>query len=288
MKIVVPAGIGDYSWIHSKLSTLGIPFDVIAIGVGEPRLLPFLEILPCIRNTGVRDMSFADLRACAIPAEGTTRAELLAYPDNAEIPVEVNTPLEGGVRLEKCFSDIDVDFHYEINITEEHIEAATELMPKEKFICIFAANELTAKTWSGWLAAEWVEFMLRFKDQIADLPFVIIGAHWDGGLGEKIVDRARRHGVQITDMIGKFHIGASLHVVRSANYTVSFPSGIGVLANVMNCPVTMFYPEGHKSMIGSWGDPKDIASGDLYESVFIPPLQLIDWLRDTYHLQDKL
>ena len=46
----VPSGIGDISWIYSKLASLNLPLR-IEVAAGNPkRALPYLELLPMVQE----------------------------------------------------------------------------------------------------------------------------------------------------------------------------------------------------------------------------------------------
>lgn len=291
MKILVPAGVGDYSWMHSKLSTLGVDLDVVIIDAGHPRLAPFLGMLPCVKSISSKKMSFRDLRKSAIPAS-TSRKALLSC--GGCISIEANTFLENGNRLEGWLPDMALDFHYKVNITNAHIAAAEAQVPTPltvpfPFLCIYAANISTCKNWGGWMGKEWAEFLQAFRGKIADIPIALVGAEWDRSLADDILDAAKKRGIQIVDLVGKLELGATFHIIRSSAYFVSFPSGLAVLANVMNRPpTTMFYPKVDERLMGTWADPETIKSGEFNECLFPAPAEQVKWLRDRYRLQEKL
>lgn len=291
MNILVPSGIGDYSWMHSKLSTLGVSLDVVIADEGYPRLTPFLEMLPCVKSIASKKMPFRNLRKASIPPSTSSKA-LLDRTDC--IPMEANTFLEHGNRLEKWLPDMGLDFHYKVDITEAHIAAAEAharslLDSPFPFLCIYAANETTCKTWKGWMGKEWADFLHLFRKDIADIPVAFVGAEWDRSLADKVLQVSKQKGTSpIVDLVGKLELGATFHIIRSSAYFVSFPSGLGILANVMRRPTTMFYPKVSEGLMRTWADPETIKSGEFRECLFPAPDALASWLRDDYKLQGKL
>jgi hypothetical protein len=211
--------------------------------------------------------------------------------------IEANAYLEAHHRIETWFPDIPVDYHFDIRSKPEHIARASNLAPPGDFICCFAANQGTINSWSAgvppdkvaWNHHHWVEFMRLFRDQIADIPFVIIGAPWDRLVADAIAAGALAHKVKVINLCSQLHIGETLHVMSLAKYGVYFPSGMGVLAQVICAPSTMFYANvpPHHGLIGSWADPELIANGSFKETVFMPPATFVEWLKNGYGFQNR-
>jgi len=285
--IRVAPGIGDFSWVYTKLSTLKLPLNVQICGGGPARTAPFAEILPYCKHSTYGRLPFPTLRRRAISSTASMK-ELLEYYPNKVMHIECNSHLEGGGDIRKWLPELETDYHYDLNISAENVAAAEELLPEEPFIAIFAASDRGVKNWGAWNEFVWRDFILDFKQRVANMPFVLIGADWDKSLGYKISHMAKSNDVKLINLIGKLHIGASLHVIRKSFYFVSFPSGLGILSAVMSEPCTMFYPSHLDKMMGTYADPKLIEDKTFRELLFDTPGHTINWLLKEYQIKERL
>ncbi len=288
LKIVVPSGIGDFSWIYSKFSNLSVMLEVSIADMGPPRLEPLTQILPKVCDVHHLRMGFPELRKRAVRTEVTLneldqmrRAGELVY-------VESNSHLEAGIRIERWVPQLPVNHHYEIRIDKEYVDKALSVVPKEPFVVIFAAAMATAKAWNAWMPQQWVEFMCLFRKEFGDLAFVIIGAAWDAPMGQQIHQLSVQNHLKVTNLVSQTHIAASIHIISLSKYFVAFPSGMGILSDVICAPATMFYPQALPKMPGSYADPESTKSLRFHERFFCPPADLIAWLRDVYKIKEKL
>lgn len=285
--IRVPPGIGDFSWIYSKLCTLSTPLIVQVCGGGPPRTTPFADILPKVKHAEYGMLPWPTLKRRAVPSNATKNDLMKSYP-NGPLHIEANTHLEGGRRIEEWLPEIGIDHHYAVTITRDQEARAEQHLPNQPFICLFASSDGSVKNWNAWKEDGWLEFMELIRKELPDIWFVLIGARWDTPLGDRIEYHAKQRGFKFTNLTAKLHIASSLHVIKRSSYLVSFPSGMGILAEVMGCPCTMFYPDSLKNMPGSWADPQALESKVFNEMLFCPPVNLRNWLVDEYEIKDKI
>ena len=286
LRINVPTGIGDFSWIYSKLLTLDIPMDVV-VAKGHPaRLVPIGELLPSIRRMSMSSESYDRLDKIKI-SPMTSKKTLMEWPLNKEIPISANRHLEQGNRIESWLPELEMVHHYPIDIPQAHIETFKSLIPYSDYVCIFAANKKTCQAWDGWMAPQWCEFMKLYRHRIADLPFVIIGAPWDVGLASEIIEAAGAESIPVLDMTGRTVLGVSFQIIKSSKYFVSFPSGMGIFGHVMKHPTTMFYPNCLQLMIGTYDSPEARETNRFHETPFCSPTELIDWLISVYGIKNR-
>ena len=287
MIIQVPAGIGDFSWIYSKLVTLGEKLNVHVCKGGPARLAPIAELLPNILSIQYGNFGFGELSKRAIPPH-TPKKYLFEQPIGAAIPMSINRHLEEGYRIEQWLPDVEVNHHYPTVIEDKYVALANSVHHYKDYICIFAANKNTCANWNGWMAPEWTEFMVTFRQEVADLPFVLIGANWDIQLGDEITKMAHSRRVPLVNIIGKTPLAASLHIVRQSKYFVSFPSGMGIMAHVLKQPCTMFYPKALEKMMGTYISPESRDLMRFHELQFCSPRKLVSWLVHNYKLKEKI
>lgn len=289
LKINVPAGIGDFSWIYSKLVNLGISLDVQVSPDQPARNLPYAQLLPAVAEASYGGYGYKHLKPRAL-SSSTTKAQLIGFAESGErICLEANGHVEAGLRIEQYLPDLPVSFHYDVRIDDGQKNKAEALFnTAQPYILVYASSMGSVKSWRGWVASDWVNFMISLRHRTQDVPFVLTGAGWDADLGLEIEHATKKAGVNLTNLVGKTHIAATLHLMRRSAYFVSFPSGLGILANVLNVAATMLYPPQIQSIIGTWADPETTKSGRFKECKFCAPDALAEWIHTIYGLKDKL
>lgn len=290
MNVVVPSGIGDFSWSYSKLCNLSCLFDVEVAQTGGPlRLAPYAQILPKVETVGHRRMSWEQLKKAAIPAE-TTLEQLDSFRQAGTVFIETNSHLEANRHLRDWLPDLPIKHHYEIRIPKDDAVKAAALAPKDPFIAIFASSVETSRAWNTWQEKEWVKLMNLIQRNAGPVEFVLLGANWDRNLAVRIEREARMANVPFSNLVGETTIGMCLQIITLSSYFIAFPSGLGILADVLCAPATMFYAHvgAHEGIIHNWADPESIQSLRYFESMFIPPEEYAKWLLHTYNLKDEL
>lgn len=284
LRVELPAGIGDFSWTWSKLSTLGVPIDIRISADNPPRTQPLVELLPGVDKADSKGMPYHDLRRVALSKH--TRKEFLLenVGSGLRLPLEANTHLDAGGRIEAWLPDVGVDHHYPINVPDGHVAAAEATFPTGRpYLAIFCASRPGILNWKAWAETQWIEFLQMFQRQVADWPVALLGAGWDTKFAGELEARARAAGVRtLVNLTDKLPLGGSLHLIRKARYFIGFPSGLSVLAHVMKCPATMFYPVSLNPMIGAWSTKEMTGSNTFHETLFCHPETLMRWLRDVY------
>ena len=77
IRIKVPSGIGDVSWIYSKICNYEGEIELVVCGDGPRRTGPFIDILPGVKNGGYGDFSYHDILREQVPED----ANLADYED---------------------------------------------------------------------------------------------------------------------------------------------------------------------------------------------------------------
>lgn len=293
MKIVVPSGIGDFSWMYSKLVNLSCMLDVEVAQTGGPlRLKPYADILPKISSVSHRKMSWNQLKSIAISAE-TTLEQLDELRRAGPVFMETNSHLEAGRHLKDWLPCLNpIRHHYDVRIPQQDAVDAAKLVPKGPFIALFASSLGTSGAWKTWQQNEWVHLMMLIREHVGDIEFVLVGAKWDVDLGKLIEAEAKKKNLNFTNLVDTTtgRAGMVLHIISLSSYFIAFPSGLGILADVIEAPATMFYARvaAHEGIIHNWADPESVESLRYYESMFVPPAEYAQWLFHTYKLKDKL
>ena len=275
MRIIVPSGIGDFSWIYAKLSTLHTMLDVAVVRGGYRRLLPYLEILPYVENRSETEERYAHLLPVSMPWY-TTKEQLLEAGKQAPLAIAANQHLEAGNDLESWLPDIECDYHYAINALPEHRKQASAAMEGiERYHVIFTASLDSRAIWHGWTAEDWMTYIKEFDKLHGEVTPVLVGAEWDLKVCNMLEAQIIASGRKCRNLCAKLHIGATLEVMKKAIYVAAFPSGIAITANVINAPAMMFWPKSLEAMMHSFADPADIESGRFVETLFIDPVEAV-------------
>jgi ADP-heptose:LPS heptosyltransferase len=109
-----------------------------------------------------------------------------------------------------------------------------------------------------------------------DYKFVIIGASFDTDLADQLIKLVERFGIHYSRVIGQ-SLGYVIEAMKRLKYFFSFPSGLGILAPTVSCPIAMFYPPSLSNLINTWADPNDIKTGLYKGCLFCEPEQILNW-----------
>jgi len=253
-KFGVAAGIGDLSWIYSKLKYIGQPLE-FQVADGFPRRsLPFLKLLPGIEYAEYSPHNWSDLQAWARAHPYETYQDIRERGFGVEY-LENNMHLLAGRRLEEWLPDLPTDFHYEMIIPEEDKERANFLWKKHELgtgpvMAISCASYRGSEAWNTWGVKPWLEFLELVRREVPEMKFVLIGGFWDD-LTATIADTGG-----FIDLVGKTNIGTCIELLKKIDYYVGFCSGLGVLRTVLSKKVFTLWPDIHYTHIWSWVPPE--------------------------------
>lgn len=251
LTFTVPSGIGDISWLYSKVCELAKTRQItFRVCDGEPRRSsPFIDILPNIINGGYIQ---TDYFSNSLPID----TDLSSLPDG-EYKIQANHSVDAGIRLEKVFPHQPTAFHYDLNITDEMKATADAYinsisgLPR---IGIYASSH----NGIGWQTDKWVSFVLMLREKYPLAAFYIIGAKWDNRTMD-VHSRLKELNVNCVSQVGEHHIGATLHAMKQLDYFFAYPSGLGIMADVIDTPCTMWlYSEFPQGLIDVYADPINI------------------------------
>ncbi len=261
MKITTHPGIGDISWIYSKLVNADTDFDlVIAEDEKTKRALPLTDLLPKVRSAEYGSMSdYLPLSKC----ENALFADYQAAESAGKrLFVSANNYLETGQRLEGYLPDLETDFHYPINTSaDDQARAATLLPSNNVYFGIYTSSSEGARNWNGWSAHEWTDFIRRIKQAHPHVVFVLIGAGWDRDLSRELAQILISDRIYHVNLTGKTSLGVSIECLKRLSYFAGYASGMGILSNVLNMPQLMLYPNHLKKLMHAWPCPYTLANG---------------------------
>jgi hypothetical protein len=261
LSVTVATGIGDISWIYSKL--VGLDRTINMTITDDPlytRAISYVKTLPKISSVQYGPLENADERFTS--AWNGTYEELKEKERTGErIVMVANNWINNGQRLEGYYPDLATDFHYEMATTEAQKAEAKNFLPNGKYMGIVTGSVGGNKIWEGWEPDQWIDFMHRVKKEFPEIVFVLIGAPYDMDYHDLLVPKLE--GINYIDLVSKTpDMGVTIEVLRKLNYQIGFCNGLGMLANVLNKGVSLFYPKSLEKAMYSWPCPVSIETKD--------------------------
>lgn len=268
----VPSGIGDISWLYSKLVNWTKSYSFIVCGDQPRRSLPFVELLPNVVNCQYGDFSF----------EPTFRKKKLGLPVDTNLNklaaggtyyLSCNNHVDEGGKLADFLPDLPTTYHYEINLPKEMKKKVNLWIrknePKGPLIGIYTSKYNSYRgDWKFWSYQDWGSFIQQIYDMIG-ATFVFIGAGFDLDLGSQVVTEVKRRKIPHINLVGQTHIGEVWHLISKLDYLFAYASGIGILGDVIDTPTTHYLPTPrHDALCDTYADPKNIKSGRHINKLF--------------------
>ena len=252
-RILVPAGIGDFSWLWNKLSTTPDKFFVEYTYMAPDRLGAFLALLPKDKIEGWScnrqfkcTFNVTELEMKTIPwVKKLERYEELG--ENAQVVMftEANTHLERGGRIENWLPDLNkINFHYKIE------GLLTKCAPQDIFIVHLSSFKVKS-FWHYYDIVDWCKMIAMIQKKTGWLPVFIGGAYDDFAQAcfEEYVNNNRA-----VSLIGRTEdlLGALCLIQQSKLFLGCVSSGLTALANVMYVPSISWWPR--EKLAQSWPD----------------------------------
>lgn len=291
VRFCLPSGIGDISWIYSKFkvisSLLGLPVDFYVAGDPPLRGADLVQLLPEVNFAGyLNDRDSWFVHSQCLPAWTTQIGYSMVQKPFIQ-NVSANLFLESGRPLRDWFPELPTDYHYPINISPEFDQQATARISsfnRQPVYAVYVSNRDKDKTlrggWRLWDTEQWVNFLV----DIAQTPgpgeplFVFLGAEYDRDKTEAVADELHRRGYPVEKVIGQ-PLGLALAFLRKCNFMFSYPSGMGILANVLRVPAVMLLPWFLKPLENTYADPHDIMNNKYRAWTNPKPQEVLEWFR---------
>jgi len=283
----VPSGIGDISWVYSKLHCAPQEFDFeITVSDGWPhRSAEFCRLLPRVVKAEYQDFDYKDILVAQKFNPITTFDDIVKYGLGRTM-LSCNFHLESGKRLEKFLPDLDTDFHYPLKTTEEDALAAKELIiasasaaPGDVLIGISAASYRGSEAWDTWRAPKWNRF-LDLLQEIANkrFRFVLLGGFWDD------LTFALSKRPDAVEFVGKTTIAQAYEMQKLLDGYIGFSSGLGVLATLLSRPTVMLWPKHQVALSTSWAPPDMLKDKSYVALQWDEPFEVVQqvegWLKN--------
>jgi hypothetical protein len=252
-KFITCPGIGDFSWLWSKLSTTNDRYHVRYASTGPERLSAFLNLLP-----KEKILSFAPDTTHRVNFN-RTRLEMSLVPPNVnklisyaqfkqnpdyEWCLEPNTHLEQGKRIEKWLPDLKTDLHYKILGLLNNPE-------KLNIFIVHLSSRHMQEVWKCYDKTKVIEIVEMVQNKTGWTP-VFVGAHYDDFAQEVFEVYNQTH--QASSLVGQTDdLLGTLHVMQQSKFFLGcVSSGLTMLANVLYLPVAAWWPR--PLLPQSWAD----------------------------------
>lgn len=277
----VPSGIGDLSWIYSKLVSFKHPYRLEICGDEPRRTLPFSELLP-----GVQDSKYADFqywKTFVTQKKGLPVDTNLNDLDPGTYYLSANHHLDNGGKLADFLPDLPTKYHYKINTTAAMIKRVDQWMtgdleayPKPHIGVYTSKHDSYRADWRFWKHQGWTEFLEKIH-AITGGTFVFIGADFDTDLTQTVACCVGRSGIPRMTLVGQTHIGEVWHLLKRLDYLFAYASGIGILGDVVNVPTTHYLPTPrHDDLCDTYANPANIESGRHINKLFCTVDEAVD------------
>lgn len=291
MRLIVPAGIGDWSWIWSKIYGVRDEITSVRIVDGAPR-----RTKEYVEACGVSDVDYdVDKRdghgnvvehsitggsyERILSFEGPLGLSWEARPSWKTVKnlkmqtvcIEANKHLEAGCRLERWLWDLPTYFHYPLYVSEEDRKKAREVtigaiqgdrfspphpMKEGPVVGISCASYKGSAAWLTWGREEWVDFLRRLMS-IGWRP-LLLGGQWDDLTYTVACE------LNLPCTIGKTSVAQMIEQMRILDSYIGFSSGMNVIRTVVDKPAMALWPCNEKcdqqELSTSWAPPHMLAS----------------------------
>ena len=282
IKVAVPAGIGDVSWIWSKLINIPGRFQIYTPDTYPQRTFQWLHLLgdrviPAIGKHGYNEILTQEARLGYENYDSWERIKGL-YSEGEVIYLQPNQWFLSGKSLSSWLPDIKTNFHYPLHIPAKDLVSGLGMLRGKKSLGIHMASIKGARNWNCWLPEDWVNFINIIHREYPDLQMVLLGGIWDldmamevlGGLDSKI---------PVLDLIGKTNIGQAITILNNLTYYIGYSSGLNVMMNVLDKSCTALWPKHQREHMYCHADPKQVEERRYLGFVYDDPERIFTRIR---------
>jgi FkbM family methyltransferase len=300
LRVAVPSGIGDVTWVLTKLPALlaregADKADVDCCHSDYPRCSEFLSGFDFVRHAGYCEFDCVE-RDNPVLADGCYNyaPSQPRWHDYYDWFLQANGHLEHGRRLEEWLPDLAIDWQIarRFRFRPEDEASAGRFAAEAGPFALFFAASTPANTVAGhnrgplWKPDDWAGLCRHFLEK--GVRPVFIGAAWDRDYYDRHL--AGRLPGGVWERINQWPIGLTFAAIRLARGVVSFQSGLGIFGVYLGARVAMWWrphgnsiaPDRHvtfsEEMARSWAPPGAEASGRYLPLIYgrQTPAQLAD------------
>jgi hypothetical protein len=276
MKIGVPSGIGDISWLVSKIVNSPEWKNGMEIEVADGwpfRAQPYLDMLNVKSNYG--SFKFDDIIMFEKLHPYSTWEDVVKAGFGTYY-MQPNWHLEMGRPLTKYLPDLPTTYHYPLTIPSIEDKPYYSQLEEGDYIGISCASYRGAKAWKTWENEQWIDLCERL---VADgYKICFLGGSWDD------LTRAIACTIDCLNLVGVTSFPEACAVHKLLKFYIGFSSGLGIIRTVMNLPTMMLWPEHQQPLSTSWADPQDLEEMKYIAISYMEP----KWIYNVFKQQEKL
>lgn len=289
MKLVIPAGQGDWVFMMVKLHSVREHISAVSIVDGWPyRSREFVELtLPGIPVDYEKAVSYHNL--CRMEdhheyawTHSPTWEKIMAKGLDP-LYIEANRHLEHGIPVSEWLPDLPYTPHFPLleNVSADDKAAALEIVARAMngdarsfghpmkdgpVVGISCASYRGAEAWKTWGKSEWVDCLKRMMD-MGWRP-LLMGGQWDD------LTHAVACELELPDIVGKTSVHQMVAVLDLLDSYIGFSSGMTMTRTVIDKPAFALWPDHQVELSRSWAPPDMIAAGT-YEAVLWRPVDQV-------------
>lgn len=281
IRFIVPQGIGDISWLFSKIDDFSKHHEIKMAIANDTlkRSCYFIDMHPTISFDGYTSHSYSDVNSNKI-SENT---DLNSLEDGKTYFLSANEWLEKGNNLNEFLPKEKINYHYNLCFREQSVERANSLLNSDLRIGIYGSCYSMLRAWNFWKEHEWFGMVAKLVTEYPNACFYIIGAKFDIDLGDKLIELLKIQKVKYVRVIGE-SLETALWIIKNLDYLFAFPSGLGIMANVLKTPCIMFMPPMLKNMCHKFTPEQDNESGFFMNQLFINNMEAFKLFRQRGHI----
>ena len=273
VKIATTAGVGDSSWIITKLDgfcdfigAAGCDLDTC----GSDRAKGYLSLLPRVRNVGASALEIVEHPTVTKEGAYNYAPSQPNWHGCYDFFLQANGHLERGNRLEEWFPKVPTDFEAPVRFAElaEDVEFAEAFATRGRYVTFFAGpidgNGPHAGHNRGgqWTPLDWAHVSHCLISE--GVRVVLIGYNpGDAEYRDEKLYPAGFFDYGAEEYIGAWPLSRTLSVLKRSAGHVGYQSGLGILSTYWGKPCVLFWnrygvplnPEGatfREEMSGAW------------------------------------
>jgi hypothetical protein len=249
-RVAVPAGIGDFSWLWSKLSTIpDATWEFYPPDTFPERTSAYISLLPNCK-VALGKHTYPDIIVWGNNhVEKTWARTVKNYDEGDVIYLQVNEHLGQGRPLADWMPDLNTDFHYKINYKSDmHVPESGPTL------AFHTASIRGIRAYEAWMPETWVKFLLMFHSDFPTWKFMALGGFWDIDTIQEIKGSLPAR-FPLIDNVGRTGIEDVIQILSESTYYLGYSSGLNVIRNVLGMPGATLWPKPQTELMYSWADP---------------------------------
>lgn len=278
MIIGVPAGIGDASWIISKLvNAPEWPNIEFIIAGGYPyRTKPLFDMVGVKSNYGNFNyeeiLIFEKLHPYVTWQNISSNGFGVFY-------IQPNMHLQRGQPLVEYLPDLKTSYHYKLKTPSIKQKDYYKKLSEGKWIGISAASYQGHQVWKTWPMATWKRLCEMLMED--GYKICLLGGSWDDltrSLNRYLNNRC-------LNLVGQTTFQEACSIHKMLKGYIGFCSGLGIIRTVLALPTIMLWPSHMPAHMYSWSDPKDKESGKYIASTYTKPKEVYNLFREQSQIE---